>query len=232
MAERAESANIFETDNPERALVATYAPDDRRMALLSLLALDDVLADVPRTTNEPALGQMRLVWWRDALIALETAPAPAQPVLRALEREVLPHGVNGLRLGDIAEGWAVLVENDELDEDAMRDYARGRGGALFECAGVALGDPEGAPLAQAGAGWALADLARNLSDRAAAERAAGLARPMLDVAVKRRWPVALRALGALTHLAWLDLKTGWDQPIAPGSPRRVARLAWHRMSGR
>ena len=232
MAERAEASNIFETDNPERALVATYVPADLRMALLSLLALDDVLSEVPRTTNEPALGQMRLVWWRDALIALDTAPAPAQPVLRALESEVVPLGVSGTRLGDIAEGWAVLVEDEQLEADAMHDYARGRGGALFECAGIALGDSDGAPLKQAGAGWALADLARNLSDREAAERAAGLAQPMLDVALGRRWPAALRALGAMAHLARIDLKTGWNQPVAPGSPRRVARLAWHRMTGR
>ncbi|MBW4329319.1 squalene/phytoene synthase family protein [Stakelama sp. CBK3Z-3] len=222
---------MYSTDNPERALVATYAPVERRRALLALLALDDVLAEVPRTTNEPALGQMRLIWWRDALTALDSAAPPAQPVLRAVANDVLRHDVTGAKLGEIPDGWAVLIETEDLDEAAMREYARLRGAVLFDSAGMALGGGD-IPLAQAGEGWALADLARNLSVSDAAARAAGLARPLLTQALSRKWPVRLRALGAMAHIARMDLDTGWDRPVALGAPRRVARLGWHRLTGR
>ncbi|GGO90302.1 squalene/phytoene synthase family protein [Stakelama pacifica] len=232
MAESEGSEGVFSTDNPERALMTTYAPAARRTAFLSLLALDDVLAEVPRTTHEPALGQMRLVWWRDALIALDGAPAPAQPVLRAIEHSVLPPGISGAELGEIAEGWAVLVEAEALSLADMERYAQGRGAGLFVAAAKVLGGEADMPLAEAGKGWALADLSRNLSDRGDADRAATLARPLLNHALRRKWPVHLRALGAMAHLRRMDLAADWRKPIALGSPKRVARLGWHRISGR
>ncbi|MEI9850036.1 MAG: squalene/phytoene synthase family protein [Sphingomonas sp.] len=55
-------------------------------ALAALLALDDALARLIRTTGEPALGQMRLAWWRESLERLDAAPPPAEPVLATLRR--------------------------------------------------------------------------------------------------------------------------------------------------
>ncbi|NWP05716.1 hypothetical protein GY977_23280, partial [Escherichia coli] len=75
--------------DPERDLILTYAPRAAQSGLQALLALDDALARLLRTTREPALGQMRLAWWREALEKLDHAPAPAEPVLKALETEVL-----------------------------------------------------------------------------------------------------------------------------------------------
>ncbi|RYE01298.1 MAG: hypothetical protein EOP61_11635, partial [Sphingomonadales bacterium] len=95
---------VVTPNNPERALILTYA-GERRAALAALLALDDALATLLRTTSEPALGQMRLAWWREALERLDSAPAPAEPVLRALAGEVLPLGVTGASLVPIVHGW-------------------------------------------------------------------------------------------------------------------------------
>jgi len=202
---------------PERHLAITYAPPARRAALAALFALDDVLAAVLRTTRDPMVGQMRLTWWHDALTALDHAPPPAQPVLRQLARDVLPLGVTGAALAGIVEGWEELLAADPIPDAALLAFARGRGG-LFVAGGVGAGDP----LAAAGAGWALADLAAHARDPVLAARARALAAPLLDAAVAVRWSRPNRAFGALAHLARL--------PDA-SAPRRVGRALWHRLTG-
>jgi phytoene synthase len=211
--------------DPERALALSYAEPGRRAGLAALLALDDALGQVLRTTREPALGQIRLVWWRDRLTALDTAPPPAEPVLEAVAGDMLSHGVQGEALAEMAEGWALLLE-PELDEAALLRFADARGGTLFAAAGNLRG--AGAdPLQPAGQGWALADLAANLSDPEAAAAARRLAAPLLAEALASQWSRPGRPLGALAHLARLDLAG----PHRTGSPRRVARLLWHRLTG-
>jgi phytoene synthase len=214
-------------EDPERNLILTYAPASGRGGLEALLALDDALAKLLRSTREPALGQMRLAWWREALEKLDRAPAPAEPVLKALEAEVLRHGVTGTSLVPIVHGWEVLIEEEELGPDAMRRFAEGRG-QLFIAAGALLGS-KGDPLVSAGQGWALADLAGNLQAEEERAIARDLARPLLDAAARARWSRCGRALGALAHRARLDLA---ETPKAAGAPSRVGRLLWHRLTGR
>ncbi len=213
--------------DPERTLALSYAPAARRAALAALFALDDALAQLMRTTSQPAVAQLRLAWWRDALAALDHAPAPAQPVLRGLEADLLPLGVRGGALVPIVHGWEVLVEEDRLDPEALRRFAEGRG-LVFEIAGAVMGG-RGEPLAAAGQGWALADLANHLSTAQEAEQARALARPLLVAATTARWGRPVRALGALAHLAGRDLSRG---PEAVASPQRVGRMLWHRLTGR
>ncbi len=217
--------------NPERMLALSYAPAPGRGALAALLALDDALAQLLRTTREPALGQMRLAWWREALARLDGHPAPAEPVLTALEREVLPKGISGASLVPIVHGWEVLIEEDVLDSGALQRFGAGRG-HVFVAAGHALGAAPGDPLVAAGRGWALVDLSRNLRGGGEAEVARSLAMPLLGQAAATRWSRNGRALGALAHLARLDLCAPEDAPPAIGAPPRVARLLWHRLTGR
>jgi 15-cis-phytoene synthase len=201
----------------ERALALSYAPADRRAGVEALLLLDGTLGGILRTTREPLVGQMRLTWWADALAALDERAPPAEPVLQALARDVLPRGVTGAELAGMVDGWEAL-----LDEPAdLATHAAARGGRLFAAAAQVLGGE--APVAAAGEGWALSDLAGNLSDADEAARARALAAERL-AAGPRWWPGRLRALGALALLA----RMGGE----PGSPRRVGRLAWHRLTGR
>lgn len=208
----------------ERALAIGYAPTGRRAGLEALFALDARLGEVVRTTREPLLGEMRLVWWRDALIALDTGPVPAEPVLAALAGHALPSGVRGGALARISEGWRQLLA-EPIDDEAMTAFAHDRGAGLFEQGALLLtGSRHG--VAAAGEGWALADLAGRVRDAGVAGRARDLARERLAVIGQRRWPRALRPLGGLALLARSDVDGG-----QPGSPRRVARLLGHRLTG-
>ncbi|WP_159757199.1 squalene/phytoene synthase family protein [Sphingomonas sp. 8AM] len=212
--------------DPERTLAMTYAAPEQRPALAALWGLDDRLADILRTTREPMVGQMRLTWWHTALSALDEAPPPAEPVLQALARDVVPR-VNGARLATLVEGWEALLE-PALNRDAMLAYATHRGGGLFAAIGTIVGVDDPA-VATSGEGWALVDLARHIEapDKAALARA--MAQELLEITRAFRWPAAARAIGAMAQTARLDLAA---RPRPHGHPARAARLLWHRVTGR
>ena len=218
-----------EARGAERAVLMGYVPAASRDGIAALLALDDGLARIVRTTREPIVGQMRLTWWYEALTALGTAPPPAEPVLAAIAAQVLPRGVTGAALAAMTDGWEVLLGPDPVDDAALRAHAAQRGGALFAAMACVLGAPGFAALPEAGAGWALADLARHWSDAGQAEAARAMAVERLTVALRTRWPIALRPLGMLAHLARDDLRHPHE---SPGSPRRLARMLMHRIWGR
>jgi phytoene synthase len=210
----------------ERRLALSYAPAAARAGLDALLALDDVLSGIVATTREPLVGQMRLTWWYEALLALDAAPAPAHPVLRELQAHVLLRGVTGRMVAAMVDGWEALLDREPLDAGRLDAYAEGRGAQLFAVAATMIGAPGNDALNAAGRGWALADLAGHLSDAGEAAAARAEADRALAQAFETRWSRPLRALGALSLLARADIAG-----TPPGSPRRVARLLRHRLTG-
>ncbi|MFV0622408.1 squalene/phytoene synthase family protein [Sphingomonas sp. ac-8] len=218
--------------NPEIGVLLSYAPAEQRDAFGTALALDRMLAEVLRSTSEPVLGQIRLRWWYDALLALEDAPAPAVPLLADFERTFAGSAVRPAALAPMVDGWSLLIEEEAFDTAKLEEQGRLRGGTLFEVAGQLFGATASDPLIAAGTGWALADLARHVRDPALAQSAAERARVLLDQALSVRWSGRVRALGAAAHLARLDLAVPLDVPPPIGAPHRVARLLWHRLSGR
>lgn len=209
----------------ERDLARLYASPDRRGAFSALLALDDRLGGIVRAAREPLIGQMRLTWWHQALTALDTAPPPAEPLLVDLAEQVLSLGVSGASLAAQVEGWEMLLD-DPLDGETLRAAAAARGGALFAAAAAALGGP--APPDGAGTGWALADFALHLSNVTTAAAARASAVEELETGLAAPWPRSLRPLGAMLLSARANLRGRYPE----GHPRRVARLAWHRLTGR
>ena len=214
-------------DDPERVLATSYASAKDRSALKALLALDDTLGQILRTTREPLVGQMRLTWWHSALMALDTTPPPAQPVLQALATKVLPRGVSGARLARMIDGWEALL-TEPLDGSALARHAICRGAGLFAAAAAVLGAKSDRTITRLGRGWAYADVGLHLSSKALAAVARDRAMVRLVIFRPRPMPRAARSLGALALIARMDLEA--DQ--GTGSPRRVARLAWHRITGR
>ena len=214
--------------DPERDLALSYAPVATREGVAALFALDALLADVVRTTRDPMVGQLRLTWWFEALGALDRAPAPAQPVLEALAISVLPRGASGAGVAGIVEGWEALLDREPLTPERVAEHGE-RGARLFLAAAAVSGAGLGDPVTVAGRGWALADLSRHLSNAGEREMVVAAARPLLMEATASRWTRPARALGALAHLARLDLA---PDPLPPGAPSRVARIAWHRLTGR
>jgi phytoene synthase len=210
----------------ERQLALAYVPSARRAALEALWRLDVALGDVLATGRDPMISRIRLAWWRESLEKLDRGPAPAEPVLETVARDLLPAGLTGAGLAAMEEGWAALLAPD-LEPGDLDIFARRRGATLFGQAALLLGagDDE---VGTDGEIWALADLARRSGhpDEARAALAAARERRGRDW-----WPAALRPLGMLAMLARRDAARG--VPLAaPGSPGRMLRMVGHRLTGR
>ena len=215
--------------DPDRTLALAYVPAARRPAVGALWRLDGALSSVLSTGREPMISRIRLAWWREALEKLDRERPPAEPVLDALARLVVPAGVTGAELAAMESGWEVLLSAEPLGPADLDLYASARGGLLFRYTARLLGEPLADAGVDAGGGaWALIDLARNSADAGDAEAAVAAARalPMM------RWPPRLRPLGMLAVLAARDAEAGRAGWEPQGAPRRMLRMARHRLSGK
>ena len=201
----------------DRDLVRLHWPVELRPAFDALFAIDDALADVVASSTEPALGAIRLAWWREALQRLDSAPPPAEPRLQAAARELLESGISGEELSGLEDGWAAL-----LDQQADGDRIADRGAQLFSISGRLLGAAD-SKLDDAGQLFSFADLARR-----------GLMAFPQEIGVTsllgHRFQRRLRPLTAFARLAARD----WRQrpAIEPeATPARAAALLSHRLFG-
>lgn len=214
--------------DPDRTLALAYVPASRREAVAALWRLDAALGAVLAGGREKMISRIKLAWWREALEKLDSAPAPAEPLLQELAARVLPSGVSGAELSAMEEGWAVLLSDDALTPAELDAYSAGRGETLFRLTARLLGgslDPE---QAKAGEAWALADLARH-SGAPDAEAALNAATARLSGV---RWSSRLRSVGMLAALARRDVARGLEALEPQGAPPRMLRMLRHRLTGR
>jgi 15-cis-phytoene synthase len=125
---------------PDRYLAALLAPPPQREALLALAAFAAEIARVPLlAVREPAMGDIRLQWWRDALEfpqALRTGHAVADAVRAAAHSYHLPAAL----LGGLIDGHAAGLRRDPpIDEAQLRDLLWQTEGAQFALAARVLG---------------------------------------------------------------------------------------------
>ncbi len=184
-------------------------------------------------THEMTIGAIRLIWWRDALARLDDRAAriPDEPLLAAIAATLLPLGLSGAKLSGIEEGWAALLDEDEPSETAMLRHAEQRGGRLFALASELLGEAR-ADAAEAGAGWALAELGHRLRSQEARGFARQEAARRLAAIKPAQWSGALQPLGLLILLAKADAATPLDRQRRQGSPQRLLRGLAFKIFGR
>lgn len=218
--------------DPERRLACLYAARNRRMALQFLWTLDERFADLLRYASDPMVAQLRFTWWHEALTRLDNDPPPAQPLLQALHDHVLPLGVSGAALAGMIDGWEALLDPDPIDDAAILNHARARGGQLFSLAAIILGAAPRDPVEAAGQGWAMIDLGVHLRDSGPRARCFATATAILRTIEAMRWSVAGRPLGMLTRLAILDARRGPAIARRQGSPARLWTMLQHRFTGR
>lgn len=201
----------------DRDLVRQYWPVELRPAFDALFAIDDVMAEVVASSTQPALGAIRLAWWREALERLDQHPPPPEPRLQAAAAELLSRGVSGSALAMLEDGYATL-----LDEEPDSDRLGASGEALFAIGTTLLGATD-AKLPLAGRLHAFARAARR-----------GFAAFPDDIDVSaltgHRFAHALRPLTAFARLAARDVKHKLTlEPEA--TPSRAIALLSHRLSG-
>jgi len=173
---------------------------------------------VTASSTQPALGAIRLAWWREALERLDANPPPPEPRLQAVAAELLPRGISGKELAGLEAGWAALLE--EVPDVAA---ARDRGTLLFRLGARLLGvEFHDETIGTAGRLFALVDAGRRGFVEIGAEAPA-----LGPNGVARR----VRPMTALAALAARDLRKG-GAPFEPeATPGRAVTLIRHRLSG-
>ena len=188
-----------------------------RPAFDALFAIDDALADVVTSSTQPALGAIRLAWWREALERLDTGAPPAEPRLLAAAAELLPRGVTGAMLAAMEDGWATM-----FDEQPDAERIGERGAKLFAIGAKLLGTDD--PKLDAAGRLYACELARR-------RQLAPVHYPTEEVHALAgyRFPRPLRPLTALARLASRDVhQAGIEAEATPG---RAAALLSHRLFG-
>ena len=194
-------------------------PTDLRPAFSALFQVDAAMGDVVARATQPALGAVKLAWWRERLEELDQGIVPAEPRLRAVAEQLLPRGVSGAEVAALEDGWATLME-EQVEPRRIAD----RGAALFRLGGRLLVTDDG-KLGDAGALAALVAVGRRgLPDLL--EQARGHEQSL----ARHRFGRHLRPLTALARLAVRDIRSG--PPFEPeGAPPRVAAMLRHQWSG-
>ncbi len=144
MAERADAdsgdaaavAAAAREGEPDRYLAALLAPSQVRAGLLALAAFAAEIARVPFVAaSEPAIGEIRLQWWRDALEPNGSTGRTGSPVADALRCAVERHALPRALLGDMVEARSFeLAGGFVADEASLRDYLWKSEGAPFALA--------------------------------------------------------------------------------------------------
>jgi len=206
-------ARMVRRHDRDRFLTALFAPAGKREDLWALYAFNHEVAKTREVVSEPALGRIRLQWWRDTLAAIYGGGEPrqhevAQPLAAAIARHRLTR-----------EHLDALIDAREADLDdegpaslaALEAYAEATSARLAWLALEVLGEGGAAAREagrQAGIAYALAGLLRAVPFHARHKRlmlprdachAAGLA-PERDLFELRSSP-ALRAVSATVATA-------------------------------
>ncbi len=191
--------------DPDRAFALDHVPLPQRPAVAALWALDEQLGQVVASTSQPMVGQMRLLWWREAL----NKGTRGHPVLEGMT-SLEGIGIDAGALGTIIDGWEELLEPLPLDADQLTRFAGLRGTQLFALSARAMG---GTCPKAAGAGWALADFGLRCSNPSTAARALEMAGAHLASVDLKAMP---RPLRILVRLARNDVTAG----------KRTVRTTW------
>ena len=203
----------------DRALMLQQVGADVRPAFEALFQVDAAMGDVVARATQPALGAVKLAWWRERLEELDKGKVPAEPRLAAAARDLLPKGISGADLSRLETGWATLFDQAP-DPGLMAE----RGAVLFDLGGRLLGKPD-EKLADAGALYSLVAVGRR-----GLPELLGNARLYSERLARHRFSRRLRPLTALARLAARDLKQG--EPFEDeGIPPRLAAMLRHRWSG-
>lgn len=199
----------------ERWLSILWVPASARPALVALHAFDLRQQQVVADAHEALLAEIKLAWWREQIDAMcKGALAPGQPVLRALQADALPRGVELALLARMEEGFLPLLLDGELN---VGELARARGVPFFHALAQAIAnrrlDPAEAEAATLGGTiWAFARLLRGPWGQARARLAQMTVEPPPDMAPMRLAP-ALAGLVALALDDWRRAAAG--RPLAP-----------------
>lgn len=162
--------------DPDRYWTLLLTRPVHRPALTALYAFNLELARIPDQISEPAMGAIRLQWWRETVDSLATPPVRSHPVAQALaETAAADQGWLRPMLHDLIDARAADIASDgPADFADVLAYADGTAGGLSEAAARLCGAEQPAArhaARQVGRAWALVGLIRAFGFHADVQRA-------------------------------------------------------------
>jgi NADH dehydrogenase [ubiquinone] 1 alpha subcomplex assembly factor 6 len=214
----------------DRFLTALFAPASAREGLLALYAFNYEVAKTREVVTEPALGHIRLQWWRDALAAAyDGASLRRHEVVEPLGRTIRGRALSRAHFEALlAAREADLADEAPASLAALEAYAEASSARLTLLALETLGESKAAAEAAGravGIAYALSGLLRAVPFHARAKRlylprdlveAAGLdlARGLFEL---RSSPALRRVVGEVATRAQAHLAAA--RALAPEVPR-------------
>ncbi|MBI3709496.1 MAG: squalene/phytoene synthase family protein [Proteobacteria bacterium] len=157
----AEQVRRFDND---RYLCTLFAPAAARAHLFALYAFNYEIARVREVARDPIVGQIRLQWWREAIVrAAEGAPRQ-HPVALALAATLRDCSLDPARFERLLTARELdLDDAPPADLAALETYAEGSSATLVELTLAVLGAGDAAAMTagrHVGIAWALVGLLR------------------------------------------------------------------------
>jgi len=150
----------------DRYIATLAAPSALRGYLSVLLAFNDEIARVRDTVSEPALGDIRLTWWREAVNEAALGTPKEHPIARALATTVQTRDVDPHYLHTMIDARARDLDDAPFNSlEELQTYADATSGnlslAMLDVLGVKQ-DAAQSAVRQSGTAWALIGLLRAL----------------------------------------------------------------------
>lgn len=126
---------IVRRDDPDRFLCTLFAPEAAREDLFTLYAFNAALAAVRDAVTEPALGLIRLQWWREVVEEASHGRFRRHEVAEPLGRLIAARGLDPALLDAVITAReAELAEEGIPDPSALETYAAASAGGLMRLA--------------------------------------------------------------------------------------------------
>lgn len=147
----------------ERMMCVSLAPYAKREALLALLAFNHEVSVIPELVSETLLGEIRLQWWRDTVVAIYEGTSPEHPVALGLAWAIEKYGLSRSLFEKYLEVRSLdLLETPTATLAELENYATGTAGTLHELMAEVLLVKPNPKLREAarnvGTAWALSGL--------------------------------------------------------------------------
>lgn len=125
---------MVQQDDRERYETVLFAPRAQQHRLWALYAFNQEIAKTRESVSEPALGEIRLQWWRDVIAELRAGTVREHPVVAALAVAQPSKVVFNVLEGLVDARGRDLYDDGPTDQAALEEYAVSVGGALCEAA--------------------------------------------------------------------------------------------------
>jgi phytoene synthase len=132
--------NAVREADKDRYLAALFAPADARRGLFALFAFDAEVAAIRERIRQPLAGEIRLQWWRDALVDPAKVEARSHPTASALLETIARHDLSVERLLELLDARTFDFYDEPMPTaEALERYCDAVVGAIYELAAVILG---------------------------------------------------------------------------------------------